>query len=118
MPDPRQVRAMFARISAHYDLLNRMLSMGIDQSWRRRTVEQAGDVRGRVVVDACCGTGDLSAAFAKGGARVVAVDFTPEMLRQAGPKLGGARAIVAHADALRLPVRSGAADVASVAFGV
>ena len=120
MPDPAKVRAMFARISPRYDLLNRVLSLGIDQAWRRRTVAAAGDVRGRVVVDACCGTGDLSVAFAEVGARVVGVDFTPEMLRRAGPKVAGgdARAVFLHGDALALPVRSACADVTSVAFGV
>jgi SAM-dependent methyltransferase len=91
MPDPGQVRAMFARIAGRYDLLNRVLSLGIDQRWRRRVVRAAGDVRGCVVVDACCGTGDLSRAFARAGARVVGVDFTPEMLRFAAPKLADAR---------------------------
>src|SRR5689334_17361692 len=120
MPDPVRVRAMFARISGRYDLLNRVLSLGIDRSWRRKTVEAAGDVRDRVVVDACCGTGDLSAAFARRGARVVGVDFTPEMLARAAPKLDGRseRAVFAHGDALALPLRSRCADVASVAFGV
>ena len=65
MPDPARVRAMFARIAGRYDLLNRVLSMGIDKRWRSRAVRHAGDVRGRIVVDACCGTGDLSLAFAE-----------------------------------------------------
>ncbi|HTF87589.1 MAG TPA: ubiquinone/menaquinone biosynthesis methyltransferase [Planctomycetota bacterium] len=120
MPDPSQVRAMFARISGRYDLLNHLLSMGIDRSWRRKTVEAAGDVEGRVVVDACCGTGDLSAAFARRGARVIGVDFTPEMLSHAGAKLTRSKhpAIFAHGDALALPLRTACADVTSVAFGV
>lgn len=120
MPDPVQVRAMFARISGHYDLLNHLLSLGIDRSWRRKTVEAAGDVEGCVVVDACCGTGDLSAAFVRRGARVIGVDFTPEMLSRAGSKITRFRnrAVFAHGDALALPLRSGCADVTSVAFGV
>ena len=120
MPDPVQVRAMFARISGRYDLLNRVLSLGIDQSWRRKTVDAAGELDGRVVVDACCGTGDLSVAFAGRGARVVGVDFTPQMLHFAGPKMRKKEGAVifANGDALRLPLRSGCADVASVAFGV
>jgi demethylmenaquinone methyltransferase/2-methoxy-6-polyprenyl-1,4-benzoquinol methylase len=68
------------------------------------------------VVDACCGTGDLAAAFARAGARVVGVDFTPEMLRGARGKLDGG--VLACGDCLRLPLRSGAADLCSVAFGV
>jgi demethylmenaquinone methyltransferase/2-methoxy-6-polyprenyl-1,4-benzoquinol methylase len=120
MPDPASVRAMFARISGRYDLLNHLLSLGIDRSWRRKTVDAAGNVEGRVVVDACCGTGDLSAAFARRGAHVIGVDFTPEMLRHAGPKIVRLRrrAVFAHGDALALPLRSACADVTSVAFGI
>ena len=71
MPDPREVRSMFARIAPNYDLLNRVLSVGIDQRWRRALVARAGDVRGRVVLDLCCGTGDVGLAFARQGARVL-----------------------------------------------
>jgi demethylmenaquinone methyltransferase/2-methoxy-6-polyprenyl-1,4-benzoquinol methylase len=111
---------MFSRIAGRYDLLNGVLSLGVDRSWRRALVRAAGEVRGQVVVDSCCGTGDLSAEFARAGARVVGVDFTPEMLSRAGPKLRGAPCawVFAHGDALRLPLRSGSADLCSVAFGV
>jgi demethylmenaquinone methyltransferase/2-methoxy-6-polyprenyl-1,4-benzoquinol methylase len=120
MPDPREVRSMFGRIAARYDLLNRLLSLGVDRSWRARTVRAAGPLEGRVVVDACCGTGDLALAFASAGAEVVGVDFTPEMLRRARPKAArrGLEGLFVHGDALRLPLESGCADVASVAFGV
>jgi len=111
---------MFARIAGTYDVLNHTLSLGIDRRWRRRVVERAGELDGRLVVDACCGTGDLGIEFAKRGARVVGVDFTPEMLRFALPK--GDRVVsstvFAHGDALVLPVASGCADVVSVAFGI
>ena len=120
MPEPAEVRSMFARIAGRYDLLNRVLSLGVDRSWRRRTVARAGDVEGVLVVDACCGTGDLALAFAASGARVIGVDFTREMVRLAPAKAVGVatRTAFAHGDALRLPVRSGCADVVSVAFGV
>ncbi|MBM3991343.1 MAG: class I SAM-dependent methyltransferase [Planctomycetes bacterium] len=111
---------MFGRIAGRYDLLNRLLSVGIDRRWRARTVGRAGPLEGRLVIDACCGTGDLALEFAAAGARVVGVDFTPEMLRQARPK-AQARALsgaFVHGDAMRLPVASGCADVCSVAFGV
>ena len=116
---------MFGRIAGRYDLLNRVLSCGIDQAWRRATVRAArerlgGELAGRTVVDACCGTGDLSLAFAREGARVVGVDFTPEMLERAVVK--GARQpapiVFANGDALGLPVPDDSADVASVAFGI
>jgi demethylmenaquinone methyltransferase / 2-methoxy-6-polyprenyl-1,4-benzoquinol methylase len=121
MPDPRQVRSMFARIAGKYDLLNRTLSLGIDQRWRAALLRQAGDVQGRTVIDACCGTGDVALGFAREGAHVVGVDFTPEMLVHAGHKserMSRTRPAFAHADALRLPVQSSAADVCTVAFGI
>jgi demethylmenaquinone methyltransferase/2-methoxy-6-polyprenyl-1,4-benzoquinol methylase len=121
--EPAQVRSMFARIAGVYDLLNRLLSLGIDQRWRRALLERAGDVRGARVVDSCCGTGDVALVFARAGASVVGVDFTPEMLQHAERKksalpAGAAPPAFAHGDALRLPVQPAAADVCTVAFGI
>lgn len=120
MPEPIQVQSMFSRIAGIYDLLNRVLSLGIDRRWRRKTVQRAGAVSNARVVDACCGTGDLAVEFARAGARVVGVDFTREMVVRAPRKLDGsdAQAVFVHGDALRLPLADGAADVASVAFGI
>lgn len=115
---------MFARIAGRYDLLNRVLSAGIDQSWRRRVVRRAvelvGPCAGKRVLDACCGTGDLSFAFRKEGAEVLGVDFTREMLHFAQEK-GGEEdpdLIFAHGDALALPVGDASFDVSTVAFGI
>ena len=116
---------MFARIANNYDLLNRTLSLGIDQRWRRALLKRAGDVREKTVVDSCCGTGDVSVQFAAAGARVLGVDFTPEMLVCADLKGGERdptahhkRPTFAHGDALALPVKSETADVCTVAFGI
>ena len=120
MPDPVQVRSMFARIAGRYDLLNRTLSLGIDQRWRRRLLLRAGEVRNTRTVDVCCGTGDVALCFAAAGARVVGVDFTPQMLAHAERKRRTlARAVLfAHADALKLPLAAGVADVCTIAFGI
>lgn len=110
---------MFARIAGSYDFLNHALSVGIDKRWRRKAVERAGeDVQ--VVVDACCGTGDLGLEFAKGGATVLGVDFTQEMLEHALPKRVKSKApiLFTNGDAMLLPVGSQVADVATVAFGI
>jgi len=121
--EPAQVRSMFARIAGVYDPLNRLLSLGIDQRWRRALLERAGDVRGARVIDACCGTGDVALVFARAGASVVGVDFTPEMLQHAQRKkvslpAHAAKPAFAHGDALRLPVLAASADVCTVAFGI
>src|SRR5262245_48722635 len=118
MGDPRAVRAMFARIAGRYDLLNRLLSAGVDRRWRARLVERLGDLRGSVLLDACCGTGDLTLALEGAGARVVGVDFTPEMLRHALAKGAGRAARFVAGDALHLPLGDGSVDAAAIAFGI
>jgi demethylmenaquinone methyltransferase/2-methoxy-6-polyprenyl-1,4-benzoquinol methylase len=111
---------MFARIARNYDLLNRTLSLGIDQRWRKALLAHAGDVHEKTVVDTCCGTGDVALQFAEAGAKVVGVDFTPEMLVRADQKRvnGARRPTFAHGDALAMPVQSACADVCTVAFGI
>ena len=120
VPDPATVQSMFGRIAGRYDLLNRVLSVGIDQAWRRAAVRAAGEVFGKHGIDLCCGTGDLSIAFEKAGAKVVGLDFTPQMLpiaRRKGDKRPG-QVYFGQADALQVPARSDSADFCSVAFGI
>jgi demethylmenaquinone methyltransferase/2-methoxy-6-polyprenyl-1,4-benzoquinol methylase len=127
--DPRdsergpKVRAMFAGIARRYDLLNRIISGGRDQGWRRKTVKMAALVGGETVLDVCCGTGDLALMFARAKnkpARVIASDFTPEMLVIARAKAAksGVELPLCAADALRLPFRDASFDVVSVGYGV
>jgi demethylmenaquinone methyltransferase/2-methoxy-6-polyprenyl-1,4-benzoquinol methylase len=124
MPDPRQVRSMFARIAGRYDFLNRLLSMGIDRRWRRELIGLSGDLRGLTVLDVCCGTGEVALRLSRGGARVVGIDFTPEMLRLAEQKRGrrtlpqAGPLIFVHGDAIALPVAAGGADLVTIAFGI
>ncbi|HIG88266.1 MAG TPA: ubiquinone/menaquinone biosynthesis methyltransferase [Planctomycetes bacterium] len=128
MPDPSAVRSMFARISGTYDLLNRGLSMGLDQHWRRAALNliSAGEsLGGQTVVDICTGTGDLALLAARAGAQVVGLDFTHEMVARAPAKaekqsskaILGATLFV-HGDAQNLPLVSSQADAATVAFGI
>jgi len=109
---------MFARIAARYDLLNHVLSVGIDRRWRSAVVRRLGDLRGGLFLDACCGTGDLSLALEAAGGRVLGIDFTPEMLARAQVKGDGRRAGFVAADALRLPLRDASVDAATIAFGL
>lgn len=113
---------MFARIAGSYDLLNRVLSLGIDQRWRRAAVRRLRDgvPPGGVVADVCTGTGDLAVAFAREGVRTVGVDFTLEMVARAPRKVrdGDAPVVFLHGDALTLPLPDDAVDGATVAFGI
>lgn len=111
LPSPEQkatyVRAMFSRIAGRYDLMNRLMTLGRDRAWRRYTVARARpDPAGRVL-DVATGTGDLAFEVHRQqpGARVVGLDFTPEMLAYAREK-GAGQGVVpgwVAADALRLP---------------
>lgn len=109
------VRRMFDRISPVYDLMNRVMTAGLDRRWRRATV--AAVVRpGDRVLDACCGTGDLAVEASRAGARVVGLDFSGEMLARARRKSSAVEWV--EGDVLALPFEDGAFDVATVGFGI
>lgn len=96
------VNGMFDRIAPTYDALNRVLSLGIDQSWRRRAVRELGPVASQPVLDLCAGTLDLTRIAQAAGAQVVASDFAQAMLERGRDKLGSAIPLV-RADAQKLP---------------
>src|SRR5271166_4390822 len=78
-----RVRRMFASIAGKYDLLNHLLSLNIDRSWRRFTTRTVPPQPGVPVLDCCTGTADLALAYdraAKGLTRVIGTDFCREML--------------------------------------
>lgn len=83
--DAGKVAGMFDGIARRYDLANHLLSGGVDFLWRRLAVKLCGAKKGDVVLDMCCGTGDLGFCFAKHSeiAKVVGCDFSEEMVRLA-----------------------------------
>jgi demethylmenaquinone methyltransferase/2-methoxy-6-polyprenyl-1,4-benzoquinol methylase len=113
-----EIQGMFGRIAHRYDLLNRVLSLGRDVSWRRAVAQRVAAARPTLVLDVCTGTGDL--ALAIGDGLVVGTDFCLPMLDLAKKKIvdRGRRLPLCAADALRLPFPDGSADVVTVAFGV
>lgn len=112
---PEAVREMFDRITPVYDVMNRAMTLGLDQTWRRLTAEAV--VRpGDRVLDACCGTGDLALACARAGGRVTGLDFSPRMLARARRKAPGLEWV--QGDLLALPFADGSFDAATVGFGI
>jgi demethylmenaquinone methyltransferase / 2-methoxy-6-polyprenyl-1,4-benzoquinol methylase len=112
---PDAVRSMFDRISPVYDAMNRTMTMGLDQRWRRATVAavvQPGDR----VLDACCGTGDLAVAALQAGATVTGLDFSERMLERARRKSDEIEWV--RGDAEKLPFEDASFDAATVGFGV
>ena len=85
MPEASTVRRMFAGVAPRYDLLNHLLSLGIDRRWRRDVVSGLNLKPSDRVLDLCCGTGDLALELAP-HARCLACDFTWEMLTRAKAK--------------------------------
>jgi demethylmenaquinone methyltransferase/2-methoxy-6-polyprenyl-1,4-benzoquinol methylase len=109
------VRTMFDRIAPVYDAMNRTMTAGLDRRWRRLTAEAV--VRpGDVVLDACCGTGDLAIACARAGGRVTGLDFSQRMLGRARRKAPELEWV--EGDLLALPFADESFDAATVGFGV
>lgn len=118
-----KVRGMFAEIAPRYDLVNRMLSGGIDVWWRHVTVRRAPPPPAGAILDVCTGTGDLALAYAAVAApavRVVASDFCRPMLDRGVDKAhkSGANVEWLEADAQSLPFPDATFDLVTVAFGL
>ena len=112
---PDAVRSMFDRIAPVYDVMNRVMSAGLDRRWRdaaARAVVRPGDR----VLDACCGTGDLALACTRAGGRVTGLDFSERMLDRARRKSREVKWV--RGDLLELPFGDAAFDAATVGFGV
>ena len=117
-----QVEAMFDAVAPRYDLLNRVLSFGIDTWWRRQATGLLEEEEPRRLLDVATGTADLALAAARRfpKAEVVGVDIAEEMLTRGREKLAGleGRVTLQRGDASELPFEDDAFDAALVAFGV
>lgn len=117
------VATMFDAIAPRYDFLNRILSMGIDQGWRRRVIRMLMEGKPERVLDVATGTGDLAIASANAGAQeVIGVDIAEEMLAVGRRKLPAKKltdkVTLQYGDAENLPFEDDSFDGATVAFGV
>lgn len=118
-----QVESMFDNISSNYDGLNRVISFGIDQSWRRKVIKLISDSKAQNVVDIATGTGDLAIALAKENVEhVVGIDISNGMLDVGRKKIKSQNLSenidMVQADSEDLPYPDNTFDAATVAFGV
>ncbi len=111
------VRTMFDRIAPSYDRMNRIITLGFDQRWRRSLIEALGVSADDIVLDLACGTGDFATMARTRGARVVGLDFAGAMLAAARERCADDVALV-RGDALRLPLASGSVSVAVSGFAL
>jgi demethylmenaquinone methyltransferase/2-methoxy-6-polyprenyl-1,4-benzoquinol methylase len=115
---------MFNAISPKYDALNRILSAGIDQSWRRKTLREIRATGALKLLDVATGTADLALALAKGipGSKVVGVDISSGMLEVGRSKVRAndleGRVRLDLGDGEQLPYEESSFGAVTVAFGV
>ena len=121
---PHRISAMFDAIASHYDLLNRVLSGGLDRRWRERAVGELHLSGNEVAVDLCTGTADLALTLirAPGVRRIIGIDFSTEMLRLGQRKVseaGEGRTVrMVRGDAMSVPVTNAVADAVTIGFGI
>lgn len=121
---PARIAGMFDAIAPRYDLLNRVLSAGLDRRWRDIAVDSLRLPSNAVALDLCTGTADLALAIVRRTAntRVLGVDFAGEMLRLGLRKVRaarlGSRVRLVRGDAMRIPMADDSCDGATVGFGI
>jgi demethylmenaquinone methyltransferase/2-methoxy-6-polyprenyl-1,4-benzoquinol methylase len=109
----RTVRRMFDRVASRYDLVNRVMTFGMDVGWRRRAIRELRLPGGARVADLACGTGDLCTELDRAGYRAVGFDFSAGMLQHATTA-----APLVQADVLSLPLADESVDGATCGFAL
>ena len=121
---PARIAGMFDAIAPRYDLLNHVLSAGLDRRWRARAIHELELPAAASLLDLCTGTGDLAVTAVAGrpDAQVIGIDFAGRMLRLAREKvhrLGLTRSIrLVRGDATRIPLADGSCDAVTIGFGI
>ena len=122
--EPHEVERMFDRIAGPYDMMNRVMTAGLDRRWRELAAEATGLGTGANALDACCGTGDLALALARlvgRGGQVTGLDFSGEMLARARskPRQPDAAEITwVQGDATAMPFADNSFSAATIGFGL
>jgi demethylmenaquinone methyltransferase/2-methoxy-6-polyprenyl-1,4-benzoquinol methylase len=119
----QQVESMFDNISENYDSLNRVISLGIDQSWRKKVIKKVINHQPDTVLDVATGTGDLVIALGKSSAKkLIGLDLSKGMLQTGEHKIKAKslqnKIVMQQADAEAIPYEDNYFDAITVAFGV
>jgi demethylmenaquinone methyltransferase / 2-methoxy-6-polyprenyl-1,4-benzoquinol methylase len=121
----KNVEQMFSRIAARYDLLNHVLSLGLDILWRKKVARETARIDCRNILDVCTGSGDMAielCRFWKGRAHVAGLDFSHELVQRAGKKVesAGLQDLITfrEGNAESLPYRDEQFDAITITFGL
>lgn len=125
MPKKEKIQEMFDSIAPSYDRLNHLLSLGIDNIWRRKSLKEIVDGTQQQILDVACGTGDSTIAIAKAmapGGRVTGIDISAGMMeplmRKAAHEGVHDRIKLLQADATQMPFKDHTFDRVTCAFGI
>jgi demethylmenaquinone methyltransferase/2-methoxy-6-polyprenyl-1,4-benzoquinol methylase len=123
--DARKVEEMFSRIASRYDLLNRVLSLGLDIGWRKKVAKETGKTKCSRVLDVCTGTGDMAielCRFWKGAVQVEGLDFSRELIELGREKVKKAnlddKIAFREGNAEKLPFENDRFDAVTITFGL
>jgi demethylmenaquinone methyltransferase / 2-methoxy-6-polyprenyl-1,4-benzoquinol methylase len=123
--DAKKVEEMFSRIASRYDLLNHVLSLGLDIRWRREVAKETGSTDCRKILDVCTGTGDTAielCRFWRGKAKIEGIDFSRELLgigkRKVEKAALSSKITFREGNAENLPYKEGQFDAVTITFGL
>jgi demethylmenaquinone methyltransferase/2-methoxy-6-polyprenyl-1,4-benzoquinol methylase len=128
-PDERRaalVGDLFAAVAPRYDLINDLQSLGLHRHWKRKLLQLASPLPGDRALDLCCGTGDITLAFARVGLLTVGLDFSQPMLSRALTRLEAEnsknrfphRPQFLRGDARHIPFPDNTFDVVAISYGL
>ncbi len=115
---------MFSTIARRYDILNKILSGGLDKTWRLKTAQAASPSPGCRILDICTGTADLALSFSEiqPHSRITGIDLSPEMLEIGTTKINAKRCrpqiFLGRGNAMNLPFEDSSFDITATAFGL
>ena len=123
--DARKVEQMFSGISGRYDLLNHVLSLGLDYAWRRKVAQETGKVHCRRILDVCTGTGDMAielSRYWKNKAQIDGLDFSGELINVGRRKVEVSKLqnviTFREGNAENLPYENMQYDAVTITFGL
>jgi len=115
----RRIQALFSEVADRYELINHVLTFGLDRFWRKQAARLAAKATGTLWLDVCSGTAEMAESLCRysgGRARIVVVDFNTAMLARVSAKRESNHFLLTMAEAGRLPFADGTFDLVTISF--